>query len=89
MRIRLTTAYPLPTFKCWHSISPLSDSMRIRDLIEQIIEIFSFNIDTCYLSLELEGFHLPLNSFVSKVLRENDLIMYISGFFRKNLVIYK
>ncbi|EMR09918.1 hypothetical protein PNEG_01678 [Pneumocystis murina B123] len=75
MRIRLATAYPLPTFKCWHSISPLSDSMTIRDLIEQIIEIFSFNIDTCYLSLELEGFHLPLNSPVSKVLRENDLII--------------
>ncbi|KAG4302028.1 hypothetical protein PCK1_001703 [Pneumocystis canis] len=73
--IRLTTVYPLPPFRCWHFIPVLSDSMTIQHLIEHVIETFCLKIEPHQLSLELEGFNLPLKAPVCKILRENDLVV--------------
>ncbi|KAG4305212.1 hypothetical protein PORY_001382 [Pneumocystis oryctolagi] len=75
MRIRLSTAYPLPFFKFWYFIPSSSDSMTIQHLIEQVIKIFSLKIEPYQLCLELEGFRLPLKSLVGEILRENDLVI--------------
>ncbi|CCJ29647.1 unnamed protein product [Pneumocystis jirovecii] len=75
MRIRLATIHPLPPFKCWHFIPTLSDSITIQHLIEDVIETFSLEVKPCQLSLELDGFYLPLKAPICKILRENDLII--------------
>ncbi|KAG5440337.1 hypothetical protein PCANB_001907 [Pneumocystis canis] len=60
---------------CWHFIPVLSDSMTIQHLIEHVIETFCLKIEPHQLSLELEGFNLPLKAPVCKILRENDLVV--------------
>ncbi|CEP17334.1 hypothetical protein [Parasitella parasitica] len=75
MRIKITTAPPLPKNQCWFAINEKLQKQSIYYLTNKIVDQLNLSTDAANLKLSMEGFYLLPQTTIRDLLRDGDLVI--------------
>ncbi|KAK4515277.1 ATP-binding cassette, regulator of translational elongation [Mucor velutinosus] len=89
MRIKISTASPLPKHQCWFPISEKLEKQSIHQLAKKMVDQFKFSTEAINLKLSMDGFELLPQSITKDLLRDGDLVILKGDHVKKPTAVKK